>query len=114
MLILENAAVEPARIMLELTERIQPGQLRPLLDALRPLRRSGMGLAVDEAGPDAASMRNIRVLKPDVSRSARTLSPASTPIPAASISWPTSSSSDDRPVPSWRRWESKRATNWPS
>lgn len=66
LLILENAAVEPARIMLELTERIQPGQLRPLLDALRPLRRSGMGLAVDEAGPDAASMRHIRVLKPDV------------------------------------------------
>ncbi|WP_087874171.1 EAL domain-containing protein [Arthrobacter globiformis] len=64
--IFENPPLHPSRIMLELTERVQPDQLQPLLDVLAPLRRSGVGLAVDEAGPDPASMRHIRALRPDV------------------------------------------------
>jgi EAL domain-containing protein (putative c-di-GMP-specific phosphodiesterase class I) len=64
--IFENPPLHPSRIMLELTERVQPDQLQPLLNVLTPLRRSGVGLGVDEAGPDAASMRHIRALRPDV------------------------------------------------
>ncbi|MFE5835252.1 EAL domain-containing protein [Arthrobacter sp. NPDC056493] len=63
---LEHAPLEPSRIMLELTEPLQPGEVDPLLGALAPLRSSGMGLAVDEAGTDAASMRHIRSLRPEV------------------------------------------------
>ncbi|MDQ0866540.1 EAL domain-containing protein [Arthrobacter globiformis] len=70
---LEHAALEPSRIMLELTEPLQSDELEPLLDVLTPLRRSGMGLAVDEAGTDAASMRHIRSLRPDVIKIGRGL-----------------------------------------
>jgi EAL domain-containing protein (putative c-di-GMP-specific phosphodiesterase class I) len=70
---LEHAALGPSRIMLELTEPLESGQLGPLLDVLTPLRRSGMGLAVDEAGTDAASMRHIRSLRPDVIKIGRGL-----------------------------------------
>jgi EAL domain-containing protein (putative c-di-GMP-specific phosphodiesterase class I) len=71
--ILNDAPLEPSRIMLELTERIRPDRLASLLGTLTPLRRSGIGLAVDEAGPDAASMRSIRALKPDVIKIGREL-----------------------------------------
>jgi EAL domain-containing protein (putative c-di-GMP-specific phosphodiesterase class I) len=70
---LEHAPLELSRIMLELTEPIQPGELGPLLDVLTPLRSSGMGLAVDEAGTNAASMRHIRSLRPDVIKVGRSL-----------------------------------------
>lgn len=70
---LEHAPLEPSRIMLELTEPLQAGELDPLLDVLTPLRRSGMGLAVDEAGTEAASMRHIRSLRPDVIKVGRGL-----------------------------------------
>ena len=70
---LEHAPLELSRIMLELTEPLQPGELDPLLDVLTPLRRSGMGLAVDEAGTNAASMRHIRSLRPDVIKIGRGL-----------------------------------------
>ncbi|WP_180987304.1 EAL domain-containing protein [Arthrobacter sp. AFG20] len=70
---LERAPLGPSRIMLELTEPLQSGQLGPLLDILTPLRNSGMGLAVDEAGTDAASMRHIRSLRPDLIKIGRDL-----------------------------------------
>ncbi|MDQ1059945.1 EAL domain-containing protein (putative c-di-GMP-specific phosphodiesterase class I) [Arthrobacter globiformis] len=70
---LERAPLGPSRIMLELTEPLQSGQLGPLLDVLTPLRNSGMGLAVDEAGTDAASMRHIRSLRPDLIKIGRGL-----------------------------------------
>ncbi|WP_353712968.1 EAL domain-containing protein [Arthrobacter sp. K5] len=70
---LEHAALEPSRIMLELTEPLQSDELEPLLDVLTPLRSSGMGLAVDEAGTEAASMRHIRSLRPDVIKIGRGL-----------------------------------------
>lgn len=70
---LEYAPLEPSRIMLELTEPLQAGELDPLLDVLTPLRHSGMGLALDEAGTDAASMRHIRSLRPDLIKIGRGL-----------------------------------------
>lgn len=70
---MEHSPLEPARIMLELTEPLQSGELDPLLEVLAPLRGSGMGLAVEEAGADAASMRHIRSLRPDVIKVGRSL-----------------------------------------
>jgi EAL domain-containing protein (putative c-di-GMP-specific phosphodiesterase class I) len=71
--LLERAPLEPSRIMLELTEPLHSDELGPLLDVLTPLRSSGMGLAVDEAGTDAASMRHIRSLRPDVIKISRSV-----------------------------------------
>ncbi|MFE4543494.1 EAL domain-containing protein [Arthrobacter sp. NPDC056727] len=71
--VLEHAGMEPSRIMLELTEPLQPEELDPLLDVLTQLRMSGMGLAVEESGADAASMRHIRSLRPDVIKVGRCL-----------------------------------------
>jgi hypothetical protein len=39
--VLEHAPLEPSRIVLELTEPLQPEELGPLLDVLTPLRSSG-------------------------------------------------------------------------
>jgi EAL domain-containing protein (putative c-di-GMP-specific phosphodiesterase class I) len=70
---LEHSTLEPARIMLELTEPLQSGELDPLLGVLAVLRSYGMGLAVEEAGADASSMRHIRFLHPDVIKVGRSL-----------------------------------------
>ena len=70
---LAHAHLDPSRIMLELTEPLQFGELDPLLDVLKPLRSSGMVLAVEEAGADAAAMRHIRSLRPDVIKIGRGL-----------------------------------------
>ncbi|RAM38605.1 EAL domain-containing protein [Arthrobacter globiformis] len=70
---LHHAPLELSRIILELTEPLQGDQLGPLLDVLAPMRRSGLRLAVDEAGTDAASMRHIRSLRPDVIKIGRDL-----------------------------------------
>lgn len=53
------------RIVLELTRNFASSELEPLLAALIPLRQSGMRLTVNDAGPDAASMRHVRSLRPD-------------------------------------------------
>jgi EAL domain-containing protein (putative c-di-GMP-specific phosphodiesterase class I) len=71
--LLAHSPLDPSRIMLEFTEPLRPDQLEPLLDVLTPLRASGLGLAVDEAGTDAASMRHIRSLRPDVIKIGRGL-----------------------------------------
>jgi EAL domain-containing protein (putative c-di-GMP-specific phosphodiesterase class I) len=70
---LEHSPLDPARIMLELTEPLQSGELDPLLDVLKMLRSYGMGLAVEEAGADAVSIRHIRALQPDVIKMNRSL-----------------------------------------
>lgn len=53
------------RVVLELTRNFASSELEPLLAALKPLRRSGIRLTVNDAGPDAASMRHVRSLRPD-------------------------------------------------
>lgn len=52
--------------MLEVTERHEVGNYGPLADALAPLRRAGLRIAVDDAGAGFASMRHILQLKPDL------------------------------------------------
>lgn len=70
--ILEHPALEVFdgypldRIMLEVTEHASIADYGVIADALAPLRRRGLRLAVDDAGAGYASFRHILKLKPDV------------------------------------------------
>lgn len=61
-----ESAIPPRRIVLEVTERHEVGNYEPLAQALAPLRRAGLRIAVDDAGAGFASMRHILQLKPDL------------------------------------------------
>lgn len=61
-----ESAIPPRRIVLEVTERQKVADYEPLADALAPLRRIGLRIAVDDAGAGFASMRHILQLKPDL------------------------------------------------
>lgn len=63
--ILENSPIPTRRIVLEVTEHHQVVDYATLAAALTPLRRSGLRIAVDDAGAGFASMRHILWLKPD-------------------------------------------------
>ncbi len=54
------------RIILELTEQTDIEDYDQLLEALLPLRRSGLRLAIDDAGAGYASLQRILYLQPDV------------------------------------------------
>jgi len=54
------------RLMLEVTEHALVQDYERLAEALEPLRREGLRLAVDDAGAGYASFRHILKLKPDV------------------------------------------------
>ena len=54
------------RIVLEITEHAQVDSYEQLMQALKPLRRRGMRLAVDDAGAGYSSMRHILKLRPDI------------------------------------------------
>lgn len=56
--------VDTSRIMLEVTEHAIVADYESLVRALAPLRRSGLRLAVDDAGAGFASMRHILNLAP--------------------------------------------------
>lgn len=57
---------ESQRIVLELTEHEEIADYDLLNEKLRPLRESGMRLAIDDAGAGYASMRHILLLSPDM------------------------------------------------
>ncbi|MDP9906933.1 sensor domain-containing phosphodiesterase [Arthrobacter bambusae] len=63
---IEESAIPPRRIVLEVTERHEVANYEPLAEALAPLRRAGLRIAVDDAGAGFASMRHILQLKPDL------------------------------------------------
>jgi len=54
------------RIVLELSEHDPVSDYRVLLDALAPLRRNGLRLAIDDVGAGFASLRHILLTSPDV------------------------------------------------
>lgn len=70
---LEESALAPARLVLELTEALTREQPAALLTALAPLRRSGVRLAIDHAGSYFTSIRHIRQLRPDIIKLDRNL-----------------------------------------
>lgn len=55
-----------SRVVLEITEHDIVGDYAALCDALAPLRRRGMRLAIDDAGAGYASFRHILRLRPDI------------------------------------------------
>ncbi|GIG28973.1 sensor domain-containing protein [Cellulomonas marina] len=59
-------AVDPARVVLELTEHTPVDDYDALRAAVRPLRDRGVRLAVDDVGAGFASMRHVLELVPDV------------------------------------------------
>lgn len=59
------ADVDPTRLVLEMTEHAPVGDYEALDAALRPLRRRGMRIAVDDAGAGYASLRHILRLEPE-------------------------------------------------
>lgn len=70
---LEESALPPARLVLELTEAMTREQPAALLTALAPLRRSGVRLGIDHAGSYFTSIRHIRELRPDIIKLDRNL-----------------------------------------
>lgn len=65
--IIDLLATAPlTRIVLEITEHDIVGDYGALCDALAPLRRRGMRLAIDDAGAGYASFRHILRLRPDI------------------------------------------------
>ena len=71
--VLEESGLALGRMILELTERLPVEDYAPLLDALRPLRRRGLRIAVDDAGSGFSSMRHILQLRPDIIKLDRSL-----------------------------------------
>ena len=63
---IERAAVPVDRIVLELTEHVSIEDYDALIPALEGLRRTGLRLAVDDAGAGFASFRHILRLTPDI------------------------------------------------
>ncbi|MHA7170154.1 sensor domain-containing phosphodiesterase [Arthrobacter bambusae] len=61
-----ESTIPPRRVVLEVTERHEVANYEPLAEALAPLRRAGLRIAVDDAGAGFASMRHILQLKPDL------------------------------------------------
>jgi len=58
--------VDPHRIVLEITEHRHVKDYAELCRALRPLRKRGVRLAVDDAGAGFASLNHILALSPDI------------------------------------------------
>ncbi|NDW05712.1 sensor domain-containing phosphodiesterase [Jiella pacifica] len=57
---------DPRRIVIELTEHVPIADYAPILRALRPLRKKGIRIAIDDAGAGYSSLRHVLVLKPDI------------------------------------------------
>lgn len=55
----------PGRIVLEVTEHAPVANYKALAEALAPLRRAGIGLAIDDAGAGYSSLQHILSLTPD-------------------------------------------------
>ena len=58
--------LDPARIVLELTEHSRVDDYFPLIAVLRSLRARGVRIAVDDAGAGFASLQHILQVRPDV------------------------------------------------
>jgi EAL domain-containing protein (putative c-di-GMP-specific phosphodiesterase class I) len=70
---LAQTPVAPERIIVEVTEHSSVQDYDELQRALRPLRKAGMRIAVDDAGAGYASFRHILALSPEVIKLDRTL-----------------------------------------
>ena len=64
--VLQDCRIPLERLVLELTEHHEVTDYSQLGEALAPLRRMGLRIAIDDAGAGFASMRHIVELKPDL------------------------------------------------
>ena len=64
--LIADSAIDPARIVLELTEHDMVGDYGALISALSGLRRQGVKLAVDDAGSGFSSFQHILRLQPHI------------------------------------------------
>jgi EAL domain-containing protein (putative c-di-GMP-specific phosphodiesterase class I) len=71
--LLSSSPIDPARIVLELTEHTAVADYALLGRALRPLRKAGIRLSVDDAGAGYATFRHIVCLSPEIIKIDRTL-----------------------------------------
>jgi len=71
--ILQRSGVPAGRVVVEVTERSAVEDYEPLAAALARLRRSGLRVAVDDAGAGFASMRHILQLRPELIKLDRTI-----------------------------------------
>jgi EAL domain-containing protein (putative c-di-GMP-specific phosphodiesterase class I) len=71
--LLQQSQLSLDRIVLELTERFEVGDFAPLVQTLEPLRRSGLRIAVDNAGSGLFLPRHVMHLHPDIIKLDRTL-----------------------------------------
>jgi EAL domain-containing protein (putative c-di-GMP-specific phosphodiesterase class I) len=58
-------SIDPAQVVVEITEHAPVDDYRQLAGALRPLRSAGARLAIDDAGAGFASLRHVLRLSPD-------------------------------------------------
>ena len=58
--------IDPKRVVIEITEHTPIPDYEPLLAVLKPLRASGMRVAIDDAGAGYSSLRHVLKLSPDI------------------------------------------------
>lgn len=58
--LLESSTFDPTRLIIEVTEAVMTDQRGPARDLLASLRTLGMGVAVDDIGAGAVSLRNLQ------------------------------------------------------
>jgi EAL domain-containing protein (putative c-di-GMP-specific phosphodiesterase class I) len=62
----KRSGLNMQHIIIEITERTVVEDYDRLLDALAPLRRAGIRIAVDNVGAGFASMRHVLILRPEL------------------------------------------------
>ena len=60
------AGFDPERIVIEITEHTPIEDYEPVLRALAPLRKTGIRVAIDDAGAGYSSLRHILAMRPDI------------------------------------------------
>jgi EAL domain-containing protein (putative c-di-GMP-specific phosphodiesterase class I) len=58
--------IDPSRLVIELTEHAPVEDYESLIAALAPIRRSGVRIAIDDAGAGYASLQHVLKLEPDI------------------------------------------------
>ena len=58
--------IDPRRVVIEITEHTPIPDYEPLLAVLKPLRATGMRVAIDDAGAGYSSLRHVLKLSPDI------------------------------------------------
>jgi len=57
---------DPHRVVIEITEHQPVADYEPLLNALKPLRKAGIRIAIDDAGAGYSSLRHVLMLRPEI------------------------------------------------